>query len=313
MAENQNRRNQQNQNPLAGFFSGMGAQGGFLGSIFAMIAALIGGNSGGFGGLFSNTSGNSRDNNSNERGLLQRGRDAVGDAFSRGRDVVTGVYQRGRNALLNLIGQHESGGDYNRVYGAGVKRMPLTDMTINQVLAWQRNYVNNGSASSAAGKYQIIQDTLRGLKRDMGLTGNEKFDAAMQDRMAEVLVQRRVQASTRNGQVDESLLIRNLSMEWASLPKDNSGLSYYHGDGLNQAHASHDSVRRAIDATFTDDGAVRYTSTARTGQTLSNTPRISSQLNRVSAGEDNAPQAVAAVAPAAPRQVALMSPSPSFA
>ncbi|MGZ9097320.1 MAG: hypothetical protein ACXW30_03370 [Micavibrio sp.] len=311
MAENQNRRNQQNQNPFAGLFSGLGQSGGF-GAFIAAIIALFSGNGGGLGSLFSNTSRNSSANNSNDRSLLQRGRDAIGDAFSSGRDVVVGVYQRGRNALLNLIGQHESGGDYNRVYGAGVKRMPLTDMTINQVLAWQRNYVNNGSASSAAGKYQIIQDTLRGLKRDMGLTGNEKFDAAMQDRMAEILVQRRVQASTRNGQVDESLLIRNLSKEWASLPKDGSGLSYYHGDGLNQAHASHASVRRAIDATFTDDGAVRYTSTARTGQTLSNTPRISSQLNRVSAGEDNAPQAVAAAAPA-PRQVALMSPSPSFA
>lgn len=304
MAENQNRRNQQNQNPLAGFFSGMGAQGGFLGSIFAMIAALIGGN---FGGLGNN---NESGDSAPRRNIIQRGRDAIGRGIDSGRELVG----RGVDALKNLIGHYESGNDYNRVFGPGEKRMPLTNMTINQVLAWQRNYVNNGSASSAAGRYQIIQETLRGLKNEMGLTGNEKFDAAMQDRMFNHLAQRRGLNDFVSGRISEDRFMRNLSQEWASLPKDNSGLSYYHGDGLNRAHASAASVRAALDSV--ENEGVRYAPAARTGQTLSNTPRISSQLNRVSAGEDNAPQAVAvavAAAAPAPRQVPLMSPSPSFA
>lgn len=314
MAENRNRRNQeqQNRNPLAGLFSGMGGQGGGFGQFIAAILAIFTGGAG-LGGLFSNLFNRDSDNESGgnaapRRSILQRGRDAISSGIDSGRQLLG----RGIDALKNLIGHHESGNDYNRVFGAGHKRMPLTDMTINQVLAWQRSYVNNGSASSAAGKYQIIQDTLRGLKSEMGLTGNEKFDAAMQDRMFQHLAQRRGLNDFLRGRISEDRFMRNLSQEWASLPKDNSGRSYYHGDGLNRAHATPASVRAALD-TLQNDG-VHYVATARTGQTLASTPRISSQLNRVSSGED-APRTVSAAAPApAPqRQVALMSPSPSLA
>jgi len=318
MAENRNRRNQeqQNQNPLAGLFGSMGGQGGGFGQFIAAILAIFTGGAG-LGGLFSNLFNRDRDSNNADhesggnatprRSILQRGRDAISSGIDSGRQLLG----RGIDALKNLIGHHESGNDYNRVFGSGHKRMPLTDMTINQVLAWQRSYVNNGSASSAAGKYQIIQDTLRGLKSEMGLTGNEKFDAAMQDRMFQHLAQRRGLNDFLRGRISEDRFMRNLSQEWASLPKDNSGLSYYHGDGLNRAHATPASVRAALDAV--QNNGVQYTSATRTGQTLATTPRISSQLNRASAGEDT-PHTVAAAAPAPqPRQVPLMSPSPSFA
>lgn len=308
MADNRNKKDR-DSNPFASLF-GLGQNNpfsNFLAPFFAAISAIFSGNFGALTNLFSQSDSSPARAG---RSLFQRGRDVISDAYDGVSRTVSGVYQRGRNALLELIGKHESGGDYNRVYGPGIKRMPLTDMTINQVLAWQRQYTNNGSASSAAGKYQIIQDTLRGLKREMGLSGNEKFDAAMQDRMAERLVQNRVRESSRNGQVDEARLVRNLSKEWASLPKDGSGLSYYHGDGLNRAHASHASVVRAIDSSFTNDGGVRYASAQRTGKTLDSTPSLSGFVRDLFDGD--APARRTAAAAPAPSTRALLSPSLSL-
>lgn len=154
------------------------------------------------------------------------------------------------NPILELIGRHESGGDYNRVYGLRMKRVNLTGMTINEVLQWQDNYVRTGSPSSAAGKYQIISTTLRGLVSEMGLTGNEKFDERMQDRMAMRLMERRGYSEfMRTG--DAAKFMHNLSQEWAALPKDGSGLSYYHGDGLNRAGVSPQTVQSVLAQTRT--------------------------------------------------------------
>ena len=90
------------------------------------------------------------------------------EAIARAENVVAQYAQTG-NPLLELIADKESGGDYNRVYnkdGAAVRRENLTGMTINQVIAWQRNYTENeGSASSAAGKYQIHQKNFNRLAR----------------------------------------------------------------------------------------------------------------------------------------------------
>lgn len=138
--------------------------------------------------------------------------------------------------LLDLISRHESGGDYNVVYGG--KHVDLTNMTINQVLDWQKNYVRSGSPSSAAGRYQFLSTTLEGLKKEMHLTGNEKFDESMQDRLATRLLERRGLNDFMSGKISQDQFMKNLSMEWASLPKDDSGRSYYAGDGLNKALTS---------------------------------------------------------------------------
>tara|TARA_R110001592_G_scaffold20926_13_gene84699 strand:+ start:2287 stop:3366 length:1080 start_codon:yes stop_codon:yes gene_type:complete len=155
-------------------------------------------------------------------------------------EAAVAQYAETGNPLLELIADKESGGDYNRVYGRGVKRENLTSMTINEVQAWQRQYVNNGSPSSAAGKYQIIQKTLAGLEEEMGLTGNELFDEEMQDRMATHLLNSRGYQRYLAGdpKMDEGTFMRNISKEWASMPKDEGGRSYYAGDGLNKAHAT---------------------------------------------------------------------------
>jgi muramidase (phage lysozyme) len=149
-------------------------------------------------------------------------------------------------SLLGLIGQHESGQNYNAVYGHSKGNgVDFTNMTVNEVLAWQRQYVNDGSASSAVGRYQIIQKTLRGLRDEMGLSGDEKFDQSMQDRMAMRLLERRGLESYRNGRITEAQFMDNVAKEWASMPT-RTGRGHYDGDGLNAVGVSTAPVLAAI-------------------------------------------------------------------
>jgi muramidase (phage lysozyme) len=89
----------------------------------------------------------------------------------------------------------------------GGKEQDLTKMTLDQIDAMQTGMLNNPNNrwnSSAAGRYQIVRKTLRNLRRQLGLKGNELFDEAMQDRLGATLAQQR----GANG---------SLGSEWASL------------------------------------------------------------------------------------------------
>lgn len=150
--------------------------------------------------------------------------------------------------LLDIIGKHESNGNYNAYYKhADNNSVRFTDMTVNEVLAWQRKYVNDGSASSAVGKYQIIQKTMRGLKEDMNLTGNEKFTPELQDRMAMRLLEQRGLNRFKNGGLTADQFMNNVAHEWASMPKDRSGRGAYDGDGLNKSLTGAAPVLAAIE------------------------------------------------------------------
>lgn len=150
------------------------------------------------------------------------------------------------SALLNIIGKHESGQNYNAIWPrAGGNGTDFTKMTINEVLAYQDQYVRDGAKSSAVGRYQIIRGTMRGLVEDMGLTGNEKFDASMQDRMATRLLEQRGLDAYREGRMTEGQFMNNVAKEWASMPKTN-GRGHYDGDGLNKVGVDTTPVLAAI-------------------------------------------------------------------
>ncbi|MGQ0526961.1 MAG: hypothetical protein ACT4OY_02850 [Alphaproteobacteria bacterium] len=146
--------------------------------------------------------------------------------------------------LLDMIAKHESGGNYNIVYGGGMRN--LTTSTINDVLKIQDGLAAS-KGSSAAGKYQIMRYTMRGLIKEMGLTGDELFDEKMQDRMAVHLLNRRGYQKFLNNEISVGQFVKNLSMEWASLPKDASGKSYYAGDKMgNKAFYSYEQTFAAV-------------------------------------------------------------------
>lgn len=125
--------------------------------------------------------------------------------------------------VFGLIGQLESRSDYNTMAG-GENKKQLTSMTINEVLQYQNS---RGKNMKAAGKWQIMPNTLRGLKKSMNLTGDELFTPEMQDRMAfELAMNRKGYRQFANATGNEKLALmgaaqNDLAKEWASMPMAN--------------------------------------------------------------------------------------------
>jgi muramidase (phage lysozyme) len=147
--------------------------------------------------------------------------------------------------VISFIGAMEAPKGYDQIYGASViaTPKPLTQMTVDEVLAWQKESTDAGSKSSASGQYQIIRKTLAGLKTKLELDGSELFDKAMQDRMGLSLMEGRGLEDWRSGKITDEQFCLNLSKEWAAIPVPsgpNEGKSFYDGDGLNSAQTSAD-------------------------------------------------------------------------
>ena len=144
------------------------------------------------------------------------------------------IQQRQQNlnnvGVFGLIGQLESRSDYNTMAGGGNKKQ-LTSMTINEVLQYQNS---RGTNMKAAGKWQIMPNTLRGLKKSMNLTGDELFTPEMQDRMAfELAMNRKGYRQFANATGEEKLALmgaaqNDLAKEWASMPMANDA------EGMNR-------------------------------------------------------------------------------
>lgn len=147
--------------------------------------------------------------------------------------AVTDPKTRG---LLDFIGSIEGPAgydDYYRGVSSGPPR-PLTSMTIREVLAWQ-DRIDAASNSEAAGRYQIMEDTLRGTVRANGIDLDKRFDATTQDELAEILLKGRGWDPNRTDYVNMGNAI---AYEWAALPVCSGvkkGRSAY--DGLAGNHS----------------------------------------------------------------------------
>ena len=141
--------------------------------------------------------------------------------------------------LLEVIAKGESQGNYNAYFGSVANRdIDFTRMSIADVLAWQKRFVDEGHASSAVGRYQIIRPTLLGLVKELNLSTHELYDQDMQDQLAVALVNRRGAVEFIDNKLSAEDFAHQLSKEWAALPKvigDQPENSFYAGDGLNQS------------------------------------------------------------------------------
>lgn len=153
--------------------------------------------------------------------------------------------------LLNLIAGVESGGNYNAHFSNSRNdSVKFTDMSIAEVMQWQKDFVAQGSPSSAVGRYQIISTTLNGLVSELNIEPTQKFDPPTQDKMAIALLERRGGEQYVNQELSPEEFAANLAKEWAALPKvvgDNPEQSYYAGDGLNKSHVKPEKVLKAIE------------------------------------------------------------------
>lgn len=152
-------------------------------------------------------------------------------------------------ALLDFIASIEAPRGYDTVYGNKMALMPkpLTTMTVDEVIK-QGNWRYKTFGSSAAGSYQIMERTLRGLKKKLRLSGRELFDAALQQRLAyDLLVQRRF-PDFLSGALPVTAFGLLLAQEWASMPvlaptqgqhrQVQRGDSFYRGDKQNKSLVS---------------------------------------------------------------------------
>lgn len=165
-------------------------------------------------------------------------------------------------SIITFIYRHESRGDYEAISSFKQRLLPkkITSMSVDEVLkeqqTWRKKY---GTLSSAAGAPQIIYKTLLRLKEVMGLSGKEKFDANLQDRMAFQLLRYRGYDAFMAGQMSVVEFGKAVAQEWASMPvlagtKNYKGVnikrgsSYYAGDGLNASGTGADEFERVLKA-----------------------------------------------------------------
>jgi hypothetical protein len=144
---------------------------------------------------------------------------------------------------------------YNTLYGG--REIDLVNMTVDEVLQYQRGM----GVSSAVGKYQIIRSTLTEAKKALKLSGNEKFDQQLQDRIySEFLIgsKRRAVDDYINGRSDDLPAAQlALAQEFASFGvpyaiTNNKGLtvhkgeSYYKGQAGNKASITPEQSAKAL-------------------------------------------------------------------
>lgn len=140
--------------------------------------------------------------------------------------------------LLDFIGIAEwTWSNYNAIYGNGKQsEEKFTEMTLDEVLNYQGKY-KIWRWSAAIGRYQFMDYTLRSMMQRYDISGSTIFSPETQDKLAFLKLNERWLNSFKNWYITKEEFQMNLAQEWASIAKDASWLSYYHGDSMNN-HAS---------------------------------------------------------------------------
>jgi hypothetical protein len=135
---------------------------------------------------------------------------------------------------LQQIGQAESGKmGYDAANNGKAGDMPngmpgLSSKKVGEVMQLQSDKPRR---LFAAGKYQIIPDTLARLVNSGVVGVNDTFDAKTQDKLGQALYDKRI-AAAGNDPMRQQF---ELSKEWAAIANPYTGSSYYSGKGNNKA------------------------------------------------------------------------------
>ena len=163
--------------------------------------------------------------------------------------------------ILHLIRHYEAGGDYNTVYHGLRQRppRPLTQMSIAEVIAWQRSL--GRVRSTASGAYQFIRATLDETAARSGLPLSTRFSEETQDYLAAILVQGCAEESHSNAQMANCL-----AGVWAALPLvsgPNRGRSRYEGVAGNRALTTPEIVLAVLEGETIELPAARSIASSR--------------------------------------------------
>jgi uncharacterized protein YcbK (DUF882 family) len=173
-------------------------------------------------------------------------------------EITAGTGIGPENMGLRKILKKGEAKTYNTLVGG--KEVDLTSMSIDEVLEYQKTKMG-GLPSTAAGKYQMIRGTLSEAKTSMGLSGSEKFDPSMQDKIYQEYLTGKKRPKLQkylSGQSEdiESAQL-DLAKEFASVgvPYDikndkgrliKKGESYYSGTAGNKASITPEQSRQAL-------------------------------------------------------------------
>lgn len=172
--------------------------------------------------------------------------------------------------ILDLIAEAEGtdrllGYDtwYSGISSFDLPTTPLTQLTIGEVLEAQER-IDSRYISEAAGRYQIIEDTLRGYNNDTssgpgnplytraGLSTSSLFNPVNQDKLATVLMEYDGLNEWLEGSISDTTFLNRLAGTWAGLPQvsgPNAGLSVYEGDSAgNSAYSEATFITRLYQA-----------------------------------------------------------------
>ena len=159
-----------------------------------------------------------------------------------GRYGVEGDYdEQGSADFAQFLGAKESGNSYTKLVG-GREDTSIMEKTVNQLN-------NEFGGQFAMGRYQIQMRTAREVLENNGQDpGSFVFNKEGQDQIYQMLLVRRGLNEYLAGEISDEKFARNLSMEWAALPADAGGRSYYAGVGNNKAHLSWDDTLKHVRA-----------------------------------------------------------------
>jgi hypothetical protein len=172
------------------------------------------------------------------------------------------------DSLLSLIGQGEggynsinkgSGKSFGSVHDAKFGGKSLSELTIAEIMKKQEGTRGSGREIFAAGRFQIIPQTMKRAVALAGISKDEVFNEDTQKRLAMALIQNRphLNAYLTGKSNDLHAAQLDLSEEWASLPDPKTGRSHYKGGNkashtLEQVKESLVSARTEIAAKSTD-------------------------------------------------------------
>lgn len=149
--------------------------------------------------------------------------------------------------LLDIIAKPESGGHYDIMMGG--KRDPsILKMSLIELLDYQRAYKARGAETAAAGRYQFMPNTLRGVARSLGMDLNKEiFNPETQDKLAIQLLRQKGLDRWLSGKMSDDAFMDRLAQVWAGLPSPSKGgKSWYQGVGSNRAGISVAAVQNTL-------------------------------------------------------------------
>ena len=157
--------------------------------------------------------------------------------------------------LRNLIASAEAGaGGYDAVaYGADVPPpSQASTMRLGEVRAWAQA---TPGQNHAIGRYQVIPKTFERLMKATGSSEDAAFDAKLQDRWANVLIEEAGYSAFLVGEITPDAFMDRLAHIWAGLPLGD-GRSAYEGVAGNRATIRRSAYARGIAQIFPTQAAL---------------------------------------------------------